>query len=43
MSAAVLTAYVLVWPILVAGILVTIARGFAKDVKEARVEGRPII
>ncbi|GAA2089635.1 MULTISPECIES: putative transporter small subunit [Brevibacterium] len=43
MSAAVLTVYVLVWPVLVAGILVTIARGFAKDAKEARDEGRPLI
>lgn len=40
---ALLTAYVLVWPVIVLGILVTIARGFAKDAKEARDEGRPII
>jgi len=38
-----LTAYVLMWPVLVLGILVTIARGFAKDAREAREEGRPII
>ena len=38
---ALLTAYVLMWPVL--GILITIARGFAKDVAEARKEGRPII
>ncbi|MEO2098844.1 putative transporter small subunit [Brachybacterium paraconglomeratum] len=40
---ALLTAYVLMWPVLVLGILVTIVRGFAKDVREARKEGRPII
>jgi hypothetical protein len=40
---ALLTAYVLMWPVIVLGILVTIVRGFAKDAKEARDEGRPII
>src|SRR5690606_21193258 len=40
---ALLTAYVLMWPVLVLGILITIARGFAKDAREARKEGRPII
>lgn len=40
---ALLTAYVLVWPVLVLGVLITIVRGFAKDVKEARAEGRPVI
>ncbi|GAA1488769.1 putative transporter small subunit [Brachybacterium sacelli] len=40
---ALLTAYVLMWPVLVLGILITIAGGFAKDVKEARQEGRTVI
>lgn len=40
---ALLTIYVLMWPVLVLGILITIARGFAKDAKEARDEGRMII
>lgn len=40
---ALLTAYVLMWPVLVLGVLIAIARGFAKDVKEARAEGRPVI
>ncbi|MDN5599858.1 MAG: putative transporter small subunit [Brachybacterium sp.] len=40
---ALLTTYVLMWPVLVFGILVTIARGFLKDAKEAREEGRTII
>lgn len=38
-----LTAYVLMWPVLVLGVLIAIARGFAKDVAEARKEGRPVI
>lgn len=40
---ALLTAYVLMWPVLVLGILITIVRGFTKDAREARKEGRPII
>ena len=40
---ALLTVYVLMWPVLVLGILITIARAFAKDAKEARDEGRMII
>jgi hypothetical protein len=40
---ALLTAYVLVWPVLVLVVLVAIARGFAKDVREARLEGRSVI
>lgn len=40
---ALLTVYVLMWPVLVLGILITIARGFGKDAKEARDEGRMII
>ena len=38
-----LTAYVLMWPVLVLGVLIAIARGFAKDVREARKEGRSVI
>lgn len=40
---ALLTAYVLMWPVIVAGVLVAIARGFAKDVKDASKEGRMVI
>ncbi|MFC0675884.1 putative transporter small subunit [Brachybacterium hainanense] len=40
---ALLTAYILVWPVLVLGVLIVIVRGFAGEVKEARKEGRPII
>ena len=39
---ALLTAYVLMWPVIVLGILVT-ARGFFRDMREAKKEGRPII
>ena len=38
-----LTAYVLMWPVLVLGVLIAIARGSAKDVREARKEGRSVI
>lgn len=40
---ALLTAYVLMWPVLVFGVLFAIVRGFAKDAKEAGDEGRSII
>ena len=38
-----LTFYVLMWPVMVAGVLFAIVRGFAKDVAKARKAGRPII
>lgn len=38
-----LTAYVLMWPAAVLVIMAVIARGFAKDVREAREEGRDVI
>ncbi|WP_114853210.1 putative transporter small subunit [Brachybacterium sp. YJGR34] len=40
---ALLTAYVLMWPVLVLGVLVTITGAFVKDVRKARAEGRPVI
>lgn len=43
MSAVLLTAYVLMFPVIVAGVLVVIARGFIRDVREAKKEGRPVI
>lgn len=43
MSAFWLTAYVLVWPVIVAAVLVFIARAFFKEWGEARREGRPLI
>lgn len=38
-----LTFYVLMWPVIVAAVLFYIARGFFRDWREAREEGRPII
>lgn len=38
-----LTIYFLIWPVLVAGMMYVIARGFFKDWAEARREGRMII
>ena len=38
-----LTVYVLVWPVLVAGIFVQISRAFFRDWAQARREGRSII
>ncbi|MCW2288437.1 putative transporter small subunit [Leucobacter luti] len=42
-STVLLTLYVLIWPVLVAGTLTVIIRAFIKDWREARREGRPII
>ena len=38
-----LTAYVLMWPVIVAVVLFFIARGFFRDVSESKKAGRPII
>lgn len=38
-----LTAYVLVWPVIVTGTLFVIVRAFWKDWREAKREGRSII
>ncbi len=43
MSTLVLSAYVLVWPAIVAVVLFFLVRGFLKDWRQAREEGRPII
>ncbi|WP_029265330.1 MULTISPECIES: putative transporter small subunit [unclassified Microbacterium] len=43
METILLTAYVLVWPIIVVGVLVVVVRAFVKDAKEAKREGRDII
>ncbi|MFB2572732.1 putative transporter small subunit [Micrococcus sp. IITD107] len=40
---ALLTAYVLMWPVLVLGVLIAIAWGFYKDAAEAKREDRQII
>ncbi len=38
-----LTFYVLMWPAIVAAVLFFIARGFLRDWREAKEEGRTII
>lgn len=38
-----LTAYVLVWPVIVGGVLAVISRGFFRELRAAKKEGRPII
>lgn len=43
METLLLTAYVLVWPIIVVGVLAVVIRAFVKDAKEAKHEGRDII
>ncbi|MGF2950314.1 putative transporter small subunit [Microbacterium alcoholitolerans] len=43
MSTIALTAYVLVWPVIVAGTLTVIVRAFVKEAKKAKAEGRSII
>jgi hypothetical protein len=43
METVLLTAYVLMWPIIVIGVLAVVIRGFVKDAKEAKREGRDLI
>ncbi|RZT68580.1 putative transporter small subunit [Leucobacter luti] len=43
LSTILLTVYVLVWPVIVAGTLTVIVRAFFADWRQARREGRPII
>ncbi|GLB66983.1 putative transporter small subunit [Arthrobacter mangrovi] len=38
-----LTLYVLIWPLIVAATLFAICKGFFKDWREARQEGRTLI
>lgn len=38
-----LTIYVLIWPVIVAAVLIFIARAFFSEWLEARREGRPLI
>lgn len=43
MSTMWLTAYVLVWPVIVVGTLFVIIRAFYRDWREAKREGRDLI
>lgn len=43
MQTLALTAYVLVWPVIVAGTLFVIVRAFRRELRKAKAEGRRII
>ena len=43
MTPILLAIYVLIWPVIVAGVLAVLVRGFVKEAAEARREGDPII
>lgn len=43
MSVFLLTLYVLVWPIIVAGVLYVLGKAFLREILDARREGRPLI
>lgn len=43
METALLTLYVLAWPVIVIGTLTMIVRAFIRDAREAKREGRQII
>ena len=43
MTTAALTAYILVWPIVVAGVLFVICRAFIREWAAARRDGQPLI
>lgn len=43
MSTMMLTAYLLIWPMIVAGVLYVLASNFIREWREARREGRPLV
>ena len=43
MSPILLTIYVLIWPVIVAGVLAVLVRGFLKEAAEAKRDGASII
>ncbi|HLU92371.1 MAG TPA: putative transporter small subunit [Pedomonas sp.] len=43
MQTFLMSAYVLMWPVVVAGVLFFIARGFLREWKEAREKGVPMV
>ncbi|MCK9507036.1 MAG: putative transporter small subunit [Pigmentiphaga sp.] len=43
MSSFLLSAYILVWPILAAGVLLVLTHGVWKDVVDARREGESLV
>ncbi|MHA7268875.1 putative transporter small subunit [Arthrobacter glacialis] len=43
MTAFFLTLYVLIWPVIVAGVLYVLGKAFIQEIRDARREGRPLI
>lgn len=43
MENVLLTAYVMVWPVIVTGTLFVIVRAFVRELRKAKAEGRSII
>lgn len=43
MTPILLTIYVLIWPVIVAGVLAVLVRNFVKEAAEAKRDGVPII
>lgn len=43
MQTALLTAYILIWPLLVAGVLFVLSRAFLEELREARRSGEDLI
>lgn len=43
MTTVALTLYVLIWPVLVAGVLITVVRAFLREWAQARAEGRDLV
>lgn len=43
MSITAMTAYLLIWPVLVAGVLYVLASNFLREWREARKEGRSLV
>lgn len=43
MSSFLLTAYLLIWPVLVFGVLFVLVSGFTREWRDARAEGRPLV
>ncbi|HET6538541.1 MAG TPA: putative transporter small subunit [Sphingopyxis sp.] len=43
MSTMILTAYLMIWPMIVAGVLYVLCSNFIREWREARRDGRPLV
>ncbi|MET4004510.1 MULTISPECIES: putative transporter small subunit [Arthrobacter] len=43
MSVFFLTLYILIWPVIVAGVLYVLGKAFIQEIRAAKREGRPLI